>query len=213
MSFVHRYPSAAAQRLRSGLKPTIRVLALLTLCVLAPAAFLTGKEGSASPTPRSARVSLVGLDLSTPEGAREARERIRKTAHDLCAGNPSQRSLERSFDSCVDDVVAAAQRQIRARTAKVSLADLDLNTPEGVQAARERLQTTARRVCQELPLNQYSVCVDETFARALRQANLLQRMSNLRARSADTTCAERNRHLGTTVLFGERGQACPGGAR
>jgi UrcA family protein len=211
MSFVHRHPSAAAQR--PGLKPTIRVLALLALCALAPAAFLIGKEGSASPAARSARVSLVGLDLSTPDGARDARERIRKAARDLCARNPSQRSLERSFDFCVDDVISAAQRQIRARTTQVSLADLDLSTPEGIQAARERLQITARRVCQELPLNQYSACVAETFAHALRQTDLLQRTSNFAARSADAACAERNRHPGTTVLPDEPGQACPGGAR
>jgi UrcA family protein len=213
MSFMHRHPSAAAPRLRSGLKPSLRVLALLALCALAPAAFLIGKEGSPSPAPRSARVSLVGLDLSTPDGARDARERIRKAARDLCARNPSQRSPERSFDYCVDDVIAAAQRQLRARTTQVSLADLDLSTAEGIQAARDRLQTTARRVCQELPSNQYSACVDETFANALRQTDLLQRISDLRAHSADTACVERNRHLGTTVLLGEGAQACPGGAR
>jgi UrcA family protein len=136
MSSVHRPLSAAAQRLRSGLKPAARALGLLTLCALVPAAFLTGKEGRAFPASPSARVSLAGLDLSTPDGLRDARERIRKAARDLCARNLGQRPLDRSFDSCVDDVTVAAQRQIRARTAKVSLADLDLSAPEGVRAAR-----------------------------------------------------------------------------
>jgi len=97
----------------------------------------------------------------------------------LCARNLGQRSL----DLCVDEVMAAAQRQIKARTAKVSLADLDLGKPQDVQAARDRLQAAARRVCQELQTGrevasiQYSACVDETFAHALRQADLLQQTS------------------------------------
>ena len=179
MSSVDRHLSRAAQRLGSGLKPASCVLGLLALCALTPAAFLTGAERSAFPAPRSARVSLAGLDLSTPDGGRDARERIGKAARDLCARNLGQRSL----DLCVDEVMAAAQRQIKARTAKVSLADLDLGKPQDVQAARDRLQAAARRVCHELQTGrdvvsiQYSACVDETFAHALRQASLLQQTS------------------------------------
>ncbi|MBV9726427.1 MAG: UrcA family protein [Gammaproteobacteria bacterium] len=137
------------------------------------------KEGAPSPAPRSVRVSLAGLDLSTPDGARDARERIRKTARDLCAQNLGHSSLE----SCVEQVGAAAQRQIKARTAEVSLADLDLDTPEGAQAARDRLRAAAQRVCQEPQAgshgssSQYATCVDETFAQALRRAHLLRPMS------------------------------------
>jgi len=178
MSSVDRHVSAAAHRAGPGLKLASLLLGLIALCALAPAAFFTGKEGSASPATRSARVSLAGLDLSTPDGTHDARERIRKAARDLCARNLGQRSL----DFCVDDIMAAAQRQIKARTTKVSLADLDLSTPQGVHAARDRLQAAARRACQELqirrdvPLTQYSVCVNETFAHALRQTDLLQRI-------------------------------------
>jgi UrcA family protein len=183
MKLLDRRWSAAVQQFASGLKPTRRMLGLLALCALAPAAFLTGKEGRASPAPRSARVSLAGLDLATLEGARDARERIRKTARDLCAQNLGQRSLERSLDFCVDEITAAAQQQIKARTAQVSLADLDLSTPQGAQAARDRLRAAARRVCQELQTGsriastQYSACVDEAFAHALRQTDLLGWMS------------------------------------
>jgi len=83
----------------------------------------------------------------------------------------------------VDDVTAAAQRQIKARTVKVSLADLDLGTPQGFHAAGDRLQAAARRACQELQaggdvaLTRYPACVAETFAHALRQIDLRQRIS------------------------------------
>jgi UrcA family protein len=177
MNLVVRHLSAAVQQVGHGLKPARRPLALLALCALAPVAFLMSKEGAHAP--RSARVSLAGLDLSTPDGARDARERIRKTARDLCAQNLGHRSLE----SCVEQVEAAAQRQIKARTAEVSLADLDLDTPQGAQAARDRLRAAAQRVCQETPTGshvsstEYSACVDETFAHALRRADLLRPMS------------------------------------
>jgi UrcA family protein len=181
MRFVGRHlnPGSAPLRISSRLNSAARLLALLTLCALAPAALIPGKEGSASPPTRSARVSLAGLDLSTVDGARGARERIRKAAHDLCARNPGQRPI----DFCVDDAMAAAQRQIKARTAQVSLADLDLRTPQGVHAARDRLHAAVRRACQELRTGsdasstRYSACVDETFEHALRQADFVQRMS------------------------------------
>jgi len=174
-----RYLSAEAKRIGSGLKLTACVLGLLALCALASAAFLKGNGGSNLPPARSARVSLAGLDLSTRDGDREARERIAQAARDLCARNLGQRSL----DSCVDGVTTAAQRQIRARTTKVSVADLDLSTPQGVQAARDRLLAAARRVCQEsqagrdVASTQYSSCVHETFAHALRQVDLPERIS------------------------------------
>ena len=176
MSLVNRHMSVAAHRIGSVLRPAGLLFGLLTLCALASAAFLRDKEGSALPSARSVRVSFGGLDLSTPDGARDARERIRKAARDLCARNLGKRSL----DWCVDEATAAAQQQIKAHTTRVSLADLDLSTPQGVHAARGRLQAAARRICQQLQtgsnvaLTQYSACIDETFAHALRQADLLQ---------------------------------------
>jgi UrcA family protein len=179
MSSVDRHLNVGKQRVVSGLKIAGYALAALALSALAPAAFLTGKEGSAFPAARSARVSLAGLDFATADGAREARERIRKAAQGLCAGNLGQRSLDR----CVNAITTAAQQQIEARTIKVSLADLDLSTPEGAHAAGDRLRAAARRVCQglqpsrEVALPRYSACVDEAFAHALRQVDLLQRIS------------------------------------
>jgi UrcA family protein len=172
-----RHMSPEVKRIGSGLKLTASALGLLALCAFASAAFLKGNEGRNLPPARSARVSLAGLDLSTREGDREARERIAQAARDLCARNLGQRSL----DSCIDGVKTAAQRQIKARTTKISVADLDLATPQGVQAARDRLLAAARRVCQEsqpgrdVASIQYSTCVNETFANVVRQADLPER--------------------------------------
>jgi UrcA family protein len=104
MSFVNRHMNGVALRIGSGLKPASCVLGLLAVCAVASAAFLTGREGSAFPPPRSARVSLAGLDLSTPDGVHDARERIRNAARELCARNLGQPS----FDWCVHDIMAAA---------------------------------------------------------------------------------------------------------
>jgi UrcA family protein len=64
------------------------------------------------------------------------------------------------------------------RAAKVSLADLDLSTPTGQRAARERLHQIARRLCSQVADAQdlshqpnFVACVDETLASALQQLN------------------------------------------
>jgi UrcA family protein len=85
------------------------------------------------------------------------------------------------------------------RAANVSVADLDLSTPEGFRAARERLETMARRLCRELtrsrelayqPELAYQsntpACVHDTLAGALAQANALRasRESRIAQRAA-----------------------------
>ena len=66
-----------------------------------------------------------------------------------------------------------------SRVADVSLADLNLSTPEGVSAARARLHAMAERVCAQhtsgSPPNLAS-CVDSTLAGALRQINALNQV-------------------------------------
>jgi UrcA family protein len=63
-----------------------------------------------------------------------------------------------------------------ARTAVVSVADLDLATEAGMQAARERRHATARRLCRHVVdpwavshQPDYVACVDATLASALAQ--------------------------------------------
>jgi UrcA family protein len=67
---------------------------------------------------------------------------------------------------------------VETRTSSLSLADLDLSTPAGVDAARDRLQQTARRRCSQVANRQdlshqpnFIACMDETLAAALRQIN------------------------------------------
>ena len=68
----------------ASLKPIIGATTILALCVIGSADALAGSEVDASAT-RSAKVSIAGLELSTPQGARAARERVRQTARKLCA--------------------------------------------------------------------------------------------------------------------------------
>jgi UrcA family protein len=57
----------------------------------------------------------------------------------------------------------------------VSIADLDLLSPQGLLIARERIRNTARRLCQlssgQGPASYYSHCVNDATAGALRQIN------------------------------------------
>jgi UrcA family protein len=64
------------------------------------------------------------------------------------------------------------------RSARVSLADLDLSTPDGARAARDRLHQTARRWCSQLEdsldlshQSNFVACMDDALAGALRQLN------------------------------------------
>jgi UrcA family protein len=190
----------------SCLKANIRTTALLALCALASASAVAGSQTGAAPVTRTAKVSLADLDLSTPEGARAALQRLHQTARRLCAqvADSLDLSHQPNFVKCVDDTLAAALKKAQgldaasappvqtkaiaasghqpppvipySRTSKVSLADLDLTTPEGTSAARERLRQEARRLCNQvadsLDLSHQSnfvACVDETLANALRQ--------------------------------------------
>lgn len=65
-------------------------------------------------------------------------------------------------------------------TARVSLGDVALSTPEGQRVAYERLRQTARRLCSSLEARHpeslahypsYIRCVDETLARAWQGVN------------------------------------------
>ena len=62
------------------------------------------------------------------------------------------------------------------RVAKVSLAGLDLATPDGMAAARDRLHETALLLCAQVADTRsiawhanFVRCVDETFAKAMQK--------------------------------------------
>ena len=74
------------------------------------------------------------------------------------------------------------------RSAAVSIADLDLSTPDGLSTARDRLRTAARRLCKRVANpddlsreSNYTACVDEAFANAV--AKLSERAVGVVARS------------------------------
>jgi UrcA family protein len=96
-----------------SLKPIIGTTTLLALCVIGSADALAGSAVDPS-VMRSAKVSITGLDLSTPEGARAARERIRQTARKLCAqvADELDLSLHANYVACVDESVAKAMQQV-----------------------------------------------------------------------------------------------------
>jgi len=87
------------------------------------------------------------------------------------------------------------------RVADVSLADLDLSTPEGMRVARERLHTMAQRICAG-PDNRglssqphFVACVDSTVASALRGISMHQTKTTVRnsvTRAANVSLADLN---------------------
>jgi UrcA family protein len=133
-----------------------------------------------------------------------ARERLHTMAERICAEHAT--GSQSNFASCVDSTLAGALGQIDAlkqvnktsghsvtRAVNVSLADLDLSTPEGSRAAHERLETVARRLCTELARDRelayqpeliyqpnYHACVHNALAGAWAQANVIRAANDRR---------------------------------
>jgi UrcA family protein len=107
MNNATRFASASCR------KAHLTTTALLALCVLASAAEAAPPSDGALVT-RSAKVSLAGLDLSTPDGARAARERLRGTARRLCAQVADDLDLSHhsNFVACMEETLAAALRRV-----------------------------------------------------------------------------------------------------
>ena len=168
---------------------------LMALFATVPSATLADQPAAATSLGSGADVPLADLNLSTPQGMRLARDRLHTMAEHACADHGAGRepASQPAFDACVDSTVATALRHIDALRqshmtalnavtfgASVSLADLDLSTLEGARSARERLETTARRLCGELarrqdlsyPPNQ-AACLHDTLRGALAQADAL----------------------------------------
>jgi UrcA family protein len=104
------------QLTRRSISPpcAIRAVALVGLFVLTSAAALADQP----PATEVAKVSLAGLDLSTPEGARAAYERIKTTAQRLCFRLSDSRKIDFQavYNECVVETVADTVRRINAPT-------------------------------------------------------------------------------------------------
>jgi UrcA family protein len=119
----------SASCLKAGLPTT----ALLALCVLASVAE-AAPTSDTTPVTRSAKVSLAGLDLSTPDGARAAREQLRGTARRLCAqiADGLDLSHQSNFVACVDETLAAALRQATEISASTATAKATLTRARSI---------------------------------------------------------------------------------
>jgi UrcA family protein len=153
-----------------------RTAVMMAFCVFGPLTAMAQQPAPAAPETRSNKVSLAGLDLSTPAGMSAARERLQGTAVRLCSQVADELDLSHhaNFVKCVDAAVTSALKQytgarlaagasqpsaskpeeaaddpvVRAKT--ISFADLDLSTPEGARAAHERLEKTANKLCSQV---------------------------------------------------------------
>jgi UrcA family protein len=77
------------------------------------------------PATRVAKVSLTGLDLSTPEGARAAFERIKTAAKHLCFQLSDSRQVDDQvlYNACLMETVADTVRRINTPTVAALLAE------------------------------------------------------------------------------------------
>ncbi len=93
---------------------SIKAAALVALFALTSAAALADQP----PATKVAKVSLAGLDLSTPEGARSAYERIKVTAERLCFQLADSRKIDYQavYNTCVTETLADTVRRINAPT-------------------------------------------------------------------------------------------------
>jgi UrcA family protein len=116
--------------LRRSISPptSIRAAALAALFTLAPVAAFADPPPVPAPDTRVAKVSLAGLDLSTPEGARAARDRLKIVAERLCLelGDDRKIDFQAVYFACVHEALADAVRRINAPT----LAALDKSRTE-----------------------------------------------------------------------------------
>jgi UrcA family protein len=102
-------PSVGSSRL-----VTLFTGAVLALSAMVPPAALADQPATGASETRMARVALADLDLSTPEGARVARDRLQETARQLCTLLAESRDVGRSWHlrACIDVTLASALRQI-----------------------------------------------------------------------------------------------------
>jgi UrcA family protein len=99
------------QNTRNSLKSA---MALMALGIFGAGAALADAPISGSET-RVKQVSFADLDLSTPEGASAAAERVHQMARRMCSqlSNMDDLSKQSNFLKCVDSTVTAAQPKVQ----------------------------------------------------------------------------------------------------
>ena len=98
-------------------KTALGAAALAVLFTFSSAAWADSPAPPAADT-LAARISLAGLDLATPDGAREALRRLRTAAQRLCwqLGDDLKAANRATMNACVRETVADAVRKINAPT-------------------------------------------------------------------------------------------------
>jgi UrcA family protein len=84
----------------------------------------------AADAPDTLKVSLAGLELSTPKGIQAAHERVRMAARRLCAKVANSADMQRQLDyiACIDDAMAPVMAQIDDISRKTSAQRLAHNS-------------------------------------------------------------------------------------
>lgn len=177
---------------------------LMALLALAPIAVIAQSQAAGTEV-RTSTVTLADLDLSTPDGVNIARDRLHEAARQLCSQSVGEDPAHPGkFIACMNDTVTDALRQIdqpgraaiefgawnvlpsgaaassgptadQTDLMVISVAKVDLSTPEGVRIAHDRVKKTARHICLQLFTrdyglqSQYVKCVDDATVAALRQ--------------------------------------------
>jgi UrcA family protein len=102
-------------RLTHGLM-SVRAAVLCLLALLTCAVALG--DPAAKELSETGKVSLDGLDLSKPEDARIARERIAKTAQHLCwkLTNWTEVSAQATYFRCVEETLARVENSLSPST-------------------------------------------------------------------------------------------------
>jgi UrcA family protein len=91
-----------------------RAAASVAVCLIAATAVLVAPQAHGAPLAGSAKASLAGLDLSTPEGQNEAKKRLHQAARLACSRSEDHLDLghQPHFVACVDRTLSAALQQL-----------------------------------------------------------------------------------------------------
>jgi len=94
-------------------------ICLVLLCTMGTA--WAQSRSSTARNPDTLKVSLEALDLSTPQGVREARERVRRAARRVCAkvADSADMQTKLRYISCIDEAMDRAMARIDEVTHRV----------------------------------------------------------------------------------------------
>jgi UrcA family protein len=117
----------------SSLKTALGAICLTTLGAYGTVASAQTPPASATTeaaAPDTLKVSLTGLDLSTPEGVHAAQERVRLAARRVCAKVANSADMQRQLDyiTCIDEAMAPVVARINEISRETSTQRLAHNS-------------------------------------------------------------------------------------